>query len=471
MRSSLRLATLLLLPFLIHAQAPNFQLNQFALTSAGTVDIAHCGDSRLFLVKQSGIINVVDSTGKVLVLPFIDIRTKVQSGGEQGLLGLAFHPNYAQNGWFFVNYTAKPNGATRISRFSVSTTDPNKADPDSELPLLEVAQPFPNHNGGCIKFGPDGKLYIGMGDGGSGGDPYGYGQKTDILLAKMLRLDVDSCSIAQPYKIPADNPYAGQAGYKPEIWAMGLRNPWRFSFDRLTGEQWIGDVGQDREEEINAVPPGVGGLNFGWRCFEGTRSYNTSGCPILGDFVSPVFTYDHSVNGGCSVTGGFVYRGAKYPDLYGKYIFTDYCTGRWWTVVRDSNGRYTGTAIANLSDFEYTTLGEDAKGELYVSAASSGRIYQLSYVLPVATRAPGDVLGCNISPNPTQDVFELNLTMRQSGAVRATLRNAAGQQLATQEQEATTLRMQFDLSDWPASIYYLHIQTPAGSMIRPVVKW
>ncbi len=225
----------LLLPFLLPAQTPRFQLVEMAANFTNPVDIAHCGDGRLFVVEQRGYIRVIDSTGAVLPKPFLDIDARVLSGGERGLLGLAFHPDYTKNGWFFVNYI-KNDGHSRIARFSVRPDDPNQADPGSELPILEAQQPFPNHNGGCLKFGPDGQLYVGFGDGGSGGDPQNNGQKPSTFLGKMLRINVDSSSVAQPYKIPTDNPFLTNTAYRPEIWSTGWRNPWCFSFDRLTGD-------------------------------------------------------------------------------------------------------------------------------------------------------------------------------------------------------------------------------------------
>lgn len=438
----------------------------------GAVDIANCGDSRLFVVRKHGIIHVFDSTGKMNQTPFLVIQSRVRESFEQGLLGLAFHPNYAQNGWFFVHYSVNPDSSGQISRFTVSATNPNKADPNSELKILNIKQPAENHNGGCIKFGPDGMLYIGMGDGGWGGDPLNSGQRPDALLGKMLRIDVDSSTAAQPYRIPPGNPFVGVPGYRPEIWSLGWRNPWRFSFDRQNGDMWIGDVGQDREEEVNREPAGAGSRNYGWRCYEGLSLFNTSNCNLNGRFIQPVFTFNHTTaNPFGAVIGGFVYRGLKNPDLYGKYIFTDNASGRWWLTHTEPNGQYATVQIADLDDNEYSSLGEDNKGELYVVSVNAGRLYRVSYTTPVSTRTPGDVLGCNISPNPTQDVFEVNLTLLQADAVSATLHHATGQLLERRQQVGDNIQMQFDLERRPAGAYYLHIQTPGGNMVRPVVKW
>ncbi len=363
-----------LLPLAVLAQ-PKIKLVDFATGFSRPVSIANNGDSRLFIVEKVGRIWVLDSLGNKQTDAFLNISTKVKSSGnEQGLLGLAFHPDYANNGYFFVNYI-KTDGHTRVARFSRSTANPNVADPNSELVILEQNQPYSNHNGGSTQFGPDGYLYLGLGDGGSGGDPLENGQKLTTFLGKILRIDVDSSTVANPYKIPADNPFYGSTAAKQEIWAYGLRNPWRFSFDHLNGDLWIGDVGQNAREEIDYQPAGTpGGRNYGWNCFEGTIPYG-SGC-VVANHTLPVFDYlNPSI--GCSVTGGYRYRGSKYPDLYGKYLFTDYCSGRWWTLTQNANGSFTGAIIADLSDNSYTTLGEDSNGELYV-ATDGGKIQKIT---------------------------------------------------------------------------------------------
>lgn len=356
---------------------PKIQLVNFASGFDLPVDIAHCGDSRLFVVERDGVIWVLDSLGNRLDT-FLNIDPRVNSNqNEQGLLGLAFHPNYAENGYFFVNYTKNNGGDTRVARFSVKPNNPNEADPNSELTIIEQDQPYWNHNGGCLKFGPDGYLYISLGDGGSGGDPENYAQNKKTFLGKILRLDVNNSSVAEPYKVPLDNPFVGNANYFPEIWSLGWRNPWRFSFDRLTGDMWIGDVGQNLWEEVDFEPAGTPGLNYGWRCYEGLHTYNTNGCQPASAYVSPFFEYSHSGGNGCSVTGGFIYRGSQYPDLYGCYIFSDYCSGRWWYTRRNPNGTFTTNILANLSGYEFSSYGEDYKGELYVALLSSGRIQKI----------------------------------------------------------------------------------------------
>lgn len=373
----------LLLPFLTFAfplflaAQPKIQLVNWASGFDRPVDIAHCGDNRLFIVEQDGLIWVLDSLGAKLDT-FLYIDSRVNSGAnEQGLLGLAFHPNYAQNGYFFVYYTQNSTGNTQVSRFSVKSGNPNEADPDSELPILNASQPFNNHNGGCIKFGPDGYLYIGLGDGGSGGDPQGNGQKKSTFLGKILRIDVNNSSPLAPYAVPANNPFVGQTSYLPEIWSLGWRNPWRFSFDRLTGDMWIGDVGQNAREEVDFEPAASGGRNYGWRCYEGSNQYNSNGCQPASAYVFPAFSYANP-SIGCSITGGFIYRGSKYPDLQGVYLVADYCSGRIWGTRRNDDGTFSTSELVNLGDYEFSSFGEDRNGELYVALLSSGKIQKIT---------------------------------------------------------------------------------------------
>jgi glucose/arabinose dehydrogenase len=359
---------------------PKFQLKEVGSGFNRPVDIVHCGDNRLFIVEQSGYIWIIDSLGNRLPQPFLDIDSRVQSSGnEQGLLGLAFSPNYALDGYFFVYYTKNNGGDTRVARFTRDPLNSNKALPASEFVIIEEDQPYSNHNGGTIKFSPvDGFLYIGLGDGGSAGDPQGYGQKTNTLLGKILRIDVSDPSV--PYKVPVDNPFVGNAAYRPEIWSLGWRNPWRLSFDRQTGDMWVGDVGQNLREEIDFEKAGEGGLNYGWRCYEGSAAYNTTGCLAVANYVMPVYEYLHTNANGCSVTGGFIYRGSKYPDLEGWYLFSDYCSGRWWGTKQVSEGQFNTVVLANLTPYEYSSYGEGIDGTLYVATLSSGVIYRIEEV-------------------------------------------------------------------------------------------
>jgi glucose/arabinose dehydrogenase len=322
---------------------------------------APANDSRLFIVEQPGRIRIVQG-GQLASTPFLDIRAKVGSGGEQGLLSVAFHPNYATNGYFFVNYTDL-NGDTRVERYQVSG-NPNAADPASAKLIITVAQPFTNHNGGQLAFGADGKLYIGMGDGGSGGDPENHGQDRATLLGDLLRIDVDA---GDPYAIPPDNPHAASTQLRPEIWASGLRNPWRFSFDFTENMLYIADVGQGSWEEVNVVPATQSAINYGWRVMEGAHCYNAGTCDQSG-LQLPAHEY---ANDGetCAVTGGHVYRGAAIPGITGHYFYSDYCAG-WLKSFRLANGTATAHRTWDVGDLgSVTSFGVDAAGELYILSA------------------------------------------------------------------------------------------------------
>ena len=332
----------------------------------------------MYIVEKPGRIAIAGMDGQVIATPFLDITDRVNdNGGERGLLGLAFSPNYADDGYFFVNYTGS-GGSTVVSRFTRSNADPNQADPDSEVELLNFSQPFSNHNGGDLAFGPDGFLYISSGDGGSGGDPQNNSQTRTNLLGKILRIDV----LSQPgtYVIPADNPFANDDQTLDEIWALGLRNPWRMSFDRETGDLWIGDVGQNSKEEVDFQPASsTGGENYGWRCYEGNEPFmNTASCPDASELTFPVHTYNTSgTNPGCSVTGGYVYRGCDYPEMIGRYIYADYCSGRIWSLTPNGSGGFTNVELLNGANFEFSSFGE-FQGELYLTAFDEGRVYKVT---------------------------------------------------------------------------------------------
>lgn len=397
-------------------------LQTFATGFTRPVEIAHpANDSRLFVVEQAGRIKVVNSDGSVNPTLFLDLTSEVEfinfPGSEQGLLGLTFHPDYATNGYFYVNYTRNGDGATVVARYSVSA-DPNVAS-TTETILLTVTQPYTNHNGGTIKFGSDGYLYIGMGDGGDAGDPGNRAQNITENLGKMLRIDVNSGS---PYSIPATNPFVGVAG-NDEIWSTGMRNPWKFSFNRTNGDLWIADVGQYDIEEINKItnPIPNTGLNFGWRCFEGDASYDQSGgnCPAYAATVAPFTQYTHTATNGCSITGGYYYTGSLYPSFAGKYFFADYCTRKIGTVTDAGVVAWT-PAFAN----SITTFGEDMNGELYVTGG--GTVFKV--VDETADVNQFSLNGLSVSPNPAKDEFTIT-NLQKLQLTKATLVDMSGKQV------------------------------------------
>lgn len=359
-----------------------------SVTSAG--EIGDEGDDRLFLTQQGGLIHIF-AGGTLRPEPFLDLRNVVSTGGERGLLSVAFHPDYARNGLFFVCYTDL-DGAVVIARYRVSA-DPDRADPESGEVLLRAPKKYQEHNGGQIRFGPDGYLYAGLGDGGSeghvGGDPECRAQQGETLFGKMLRLDVDHESGGKLYAIPPDNPFRGRRGME-EVWAVGLRNPWRFSFDRRTGDLYIGDVGEKLREEIDFQPAGSpGGLNFGWNVMEGTACFPTTGCPAdippCGSpaYTPPILEYGHE-DKRCSVTGGYVYRGTALPHLYGAYVFGDQCNGQLWAAERKGSA----WEVRELPQraLYVTAFGEDSRGEIHLTTLA-GRLLRLAPAHPIHTVA------------------------------------------------------------------------------------
>ena len=338
--------------------------------------LVHAGDDsgRVFVLEQGGLIKVVEN-GQLLSRPFLDLTGQVSAIGpgysERGLLGLAFHPRFRDNGLFFVNYTDR-RGDTQVVRYRVSPADRNLADPASATTILSQPQPYANHNGGHLAFGPDGYLYIGLGDGGSANDPQGNGQNLATWLGKLLRIDVDG---GEPYAIPTDNPFRARAGARPEVWAYGLRNPWRYSFDRATGDLYIADVGQNAWEEIDVQPAGSGGgQNYGWNLMEGAHCRPGVACDPSG-LTLPVAEYGRSA--GCSVTGGYVYRGSAQPGLVGAYLYGDYCSGRVWALARGTDGSWRSTELLHAPNVQVSSFGEDEAGEVYLTSLGEGVVYRL----------------------------------------------------------------------------------------------
>lgn len=445
MKTKLLLLSLLMAGF---AQAQVLDLELFADGFDRPAEIVNAGDSRLFVVEQTGRIQILNADGTTNANPFLNLSTLVSNGNEQGLLGLAFHPEYATNGYFYVDYT-DANGNTVIARYTKSATDDNAADPNSALVMLNVAQPFSNHNGGCLRFGPDGYLYIAMGDGGSGGDPGNRAQNKNELLGKILRLNVNA---AAPY-IPETNPYVGIEG-ADEVWAIGLRNPWKFSFH--DGNIWIADVGQENIEEINRVTATASGVNYGWKCFEGSEVYTTDNCSLVEMYTMPVAEYEHEGTSRCSVTGGYVYTGSLYPNMLGKYFFADFCTAEI--------GMVDGSTLTWLGNFSgtITTFGVDNAGELYT--AGNGNVYKV-----VDTTAGVNDLSkslFSLYPNPANsEVFVSAKEAFDNGL--ATIFNVSGQLVL--EQKLNDGETKIDTSKLQNGVYMLRLQTAQGGYSTKLV--
>jgi glucose/arabinose dehydrogenase len=427
-----------------HAQVIDLELVSDAFESPS--EIANAGDDRLFVVEQTGSVRILNADGSVNETDFLDVASLISTGGERGLLGLAFHPEYATNGYFYINYT-NIAGNTVIARYTRATADASTADPASALIMLTVEQPFSNHNGGCLRFGIDGMLYIAMGDGGSGGDPGNRAQNKDELLGKILRLNVD---IAPPY-IPEDNPFVNGDG-ADEVWAYGLRNPWKFSFDNQTFDLWIADVGQNNVEEINYMPaPLGGGVNYGWKCFEGSEVYSTENCSVVGMYTMPVAEYVHEGTSRCSITGGYNYKGNNSDLLFNKYIFADYCSGEIGILGSSDVIVWTPSFDEN-----FTTFGEDNHGELYIASAD-GDVYRI-----VDTTAGLNEYAVNpftLHPNPANDeVFVSAKDGFDSGI--ASVFNVNGQLVLQQEIGSGDTKI--DTSRLQTGVYMLKLETGTG---------
>ena len=420
---------LLLLPLIATSQVvieeafPNLYFTQ-------PVDLQYApdGSDRLFVVEQRGTIYVFENNSSVTEkIMFLDIRDKVVYEGERGLLSLAFHPDYENNRYFFVNYTAPNPLRTVVSRFQVTADDPDVGDELSEHIIIQIDQPFSNHNGGQIVFGPDSYLYIGMGDGGWFGDPYNNGQDLTTLLGAILRIDVDTVSATLNYGIPVDNPFATDTlESRDEIYAYGLRNPWRFSFDPYTNSCWVADVGQDLYEEIDILENGG---NYGWNIMEGSHCYNpATGCDTTG-LILPIYTYDHSI--GESITGGFVYRGTLVPDIYGKYIFADFEYGDVWSLEYDGENPPELSTLGDIGPYSVTSFGIDQHDELYI-CSFDGMIYK--FVQTLSTVDHGDRIPNGFSlyqnyPNPFNPITTINYDLPENKHVKITIYNLLGKQI------------------------------------------
>ncbi|MEM7368518.1 MAG: PQQ-dependent sugar dehydrogenase [Bacteroidota bacterium] len=466
MKYFLTLFSLLLTVSGIYAQ-PVIELELSASGFTRPVDIVHAGDDRLFIAEQAGIIRILQADGSIAATPFLDIETAVRYvDNEEGFLGLAFHPDYANNGYFYVNYTVGTSTTrrTRISRFEVSQNSPDEADPASELILLEIAQPFWNHNAGDLAFGPDGYLYIPTGDGGSGGDPGNRAQSGLNLLGKILRIDVNNGTL---YAIPTNNPFINDNNIENEIWSIGWRNPWRFSFDRLTGDMWVADVGQSAFEELSMEPANSpGGLNYGWRCYEANASYNLNpDCASSDQYVGPVFNYpQNSSNWGKSITGGFVYRGQDFPALYGHYVFADYHTNNFWTL-HDSMGQWVlstqGKLISGTN--KVSTFGEDKDGELYVANLKSGEIFRI--IETTTSIDPGVDLDVEVFPHPWKDILQVQFSRPLLESFTLRVWNANGQ-LVLSRKDAGTDQLILNREGLPTGIYVLEVMSEEGILYR-----
>ena len=444
------LFNLLLLSIIGYSQT--ISLQSFGTGFVSPVEITNAGDTRLFVVQKGGLIRILNADGTVNATPFLNLSSLVTTNSERGLLGLAFHPNYATNGYFFVNYTNLA-GNTVIAKYTVSATNPNIAN-TSETVLMTITQPFSNHNGGTLKFGSDGYLYIGMGDGGSGGDPGNRAQNINENLGKMLRIDVN-VSAAPFYASPSSNPYVGVAG-NDEIWAIGLRNPWKFSFNRLNGDLWIADVGQDAIEEINKVlsPLPNSGINFGWRCYEGNSTYNASGCAPSSTMRFPFVQYAR-FGGACSVTGGYYYSGTAYPNFQNKYFFTDYCDNKIRMV--DNAGVITTTA--SFSGNNFVTFGEDVNGELYIAGITSGTVYKI--IDSSLSESDFKNNGFSIYPNPAKGFFVVK-SAETNLATKIALFDTTGKLLFSKKLTPNTENV-IDTNLLAKGTYFVSVETTNGT--------
>lgn len=412
------------------------------LTFTRPVLLTHSNDGtdRIFVIEQRGVIKVFSNDSNVSSSTnFMNIEGRVDdTGNEMGLLGLAFHPDYSNNRYFYVNYTNSDGGIrkTRVSRFTTMAGNPNQADTSSEFIIMEITQPYSNHNGGMIFFGLDGFLYIGMGDGGSGGDPQNYAQNLQSLLGKILRIDIDTTVGSMNYGIPSTNPFYGNPGAgKEEIYAIGMRNPWRFSQDPINGEIWCGDVGQNAWEEIDLIE---NGKNYGWRCYEGNHPFNTSGCLPISNYTFPVKEYANA-GGDCSITGGYIYRGTRRPDLVGRYIYADYCSGKIWKFLYQ-NGTISEDQLLLTAPWNISSFGVDQHNELYIVrmdySGSDSRIYKFNADTSVGVGTSGYIIPNEYKlkqnyPNPFNPETNIVYYIPKLSNVKLIIYDAVGREVRT----------------------------------------
>jgi len=437
--------------FCLNALSQTIVLTNFSSGFSSPLGLKNAGDERLFVVEQGGVIKIVDLNGVVNTTPFLDIESIVNAGGERGLLGLAFHPEYQTNGRFFVHYSNN-SGDTQISEFAVSSSNPDIANPNSEVMILTVPQPFSNHNGGTIAFGPqDGYLYIGLGDGGGGGDTNNNAQNPTLLIGKLLRIDIDTQSGGNNYGIPSDNPFISDPNTRDEIWATGLRNPFRFTMDPDSNTIWMGDVGQNAREEVNRASLNQAGLNYGWRCYEGNAPFNTAGCPDESELTFPVF--DYSWNGGGSVIGGYVYRGQLWSDLFDQYIFADIdgmiSTLNTTNLSYINQGNYPGTWVG---------FGEDINKELYI-VNLGGSISKIEGV-ELNTLDNSD-LRVLLYPNPATDFVTIKLQTQVMEKLQ--ISDIKGGVLYAETLQSN--QKELNTSSFAKGMYFLTITTTNGAVV------
>lgn len=413
--------------------AQDISLESFATGLTNPLNVKHAGDDRLFVAERDGIIKVINADGSVNPTHFLNIDDKVSdSGGERGLLAIAFHPNYVTNGFFYVNYIDNINQDTVISRFTRSSI--GVADPNSEVVMLNISQPFSNHNGGDLHFGPDGYLYISLGDGGSVGDPNNRAQNLNTLLGKILRIDVDvtpeQITAGTTYLIPANNPFVSTSSALDEIWSYGLRNTWKFSFDRTTGDLWTADVGENQVEEINKVnASSIGGENYGWKCFEGNNTFQSSTACNMITHETPIAQYTHSSGAGCSITGGYVYRGSIQTTLQGLYFFADFCSDDIGYVEETTPGNYDISFIEDESGLGFSAFGEDVNGELYIVSFFQGAIFRINEDnLSLDNQLVSDI---KMYPNPAKNNLTFDSLNTSNQIESITIHDVHGKLVAT----------------------------------------